>query len=173
VTFSLDVGVIAALAICRPARKSPSLLFPWLKIIGQTIAGAIAFLVFIAGAFLLAFDKPMETLARLRGELISVEPFVTDLGEDTSQKERTFSVQLLNGTDQPVRVVGGTARCSCVVIDDLPVTVPANGRERIQVRGRFTGTPGRFQHTFLLLTDCKEQPAVVGRFAGRVLDEFE
>lgn len=76
----------------------------------------------------------------------------------------------MNQTDRPIRVVGGTTTCACIATSDLPVTVPAAESRPIVVQMRFTGSPGGFQHRFILYTDDDKQRVVVARFAGRVLE---
>jgi hypothetical protein len=135
----------------------------------RTALGAALFLALIAGGFFLWHDNPVAALAQLRGETIGVNPSVSDVGHASAGETRTFEIELLNHNDTPVRIVGGTTSCACIATHDLPVTLSPSGSATISVRMKFSGTPGRFQHRFILYTDNQSQPIVVARFTGRVV----
>ena len=101
---------------------------------------------------------------------MSVEPWVSQAGEGVAGERRTFTVQVTNHGDRPVRVVGGTTTCACIATGDLPITVPPGESRPIEVQMTFRGGTGRFQHNFSLYTDDEKQPVVTARFAGRVIE---
>jgi hypothetical protein len=167
-TFAVDLTAIGALVLFRPlcgGRLAPN---AWMSRLLRSAIGAIVLLSLLAGGAVLAFGDPLEALARMRGDSITVQPSVSDVGEGETGTERTFRIQLANHTDRPVRFVGGTTTCSCIATESLPLLLGERETKAIDVSVRFRGSPGRFQHTFVLLTDAEEQPAVVARFAGRV-----
>jgi hypothetical protein len=130
----------------------------------------VAFLVLIGGTFLLAIDNPVDALARLRGESLTVSPSETKVGDGVLGEERIFTIHLRNHTDRTIRVVGGTTNCGCVATDNLPIDLPPRESRRIDVHMKFSGGLGRFQHRFVLYTDDNQQRVVVARFSGRVID---
>jgi hypothetical protein len=132
------------------------------------LAGALAFLALIAGAFLLISDDPRATLARLRGEPLTIEPIQTWLGDGNSDEQRAFTIHVSNRGNQPVQIVGGTASCGCNPTADVPILIPAGESRPLSVTVFFRGQPGRFQGFFILFTDDKGQPTLQGRFSGRV-----
>ncbi len=172
VTFALDLAAMAALLLCRPRQShSPQADFVrWVPGLVKAGAGAAAFLLLIVGGFLLVFDNPVDALARLRGESLTVESSVSEVGEGLQGEQRPFTIHLRNHTDRPLRVVGGTTDCSCLATDDLPITVPPGEARPIDVRMKFSGGIGRFQHRFVLYTDDEKQRVVVARFSGRVVE---
>jgi len=107
----------------------------------------------------------------VRAESIVVEPSVSQVGEAAVGEQRTFTIQLSNHRDRPVKIMGGTTTCSCITTDDLPIIVPPNESRGILVRMRFQGRPGRFQHSVVLYTDNENQQTVTARFAGRVFEQ--
>ncbi len=167
-TFAIDLAAVGALVIFRPTPAGNPSTAAGAQRLLKSVARAAALLALLAGGSLLAFDDPLEALARLRGDLIAVQPPLSDAGEGVLGSERTFQVRLVNHADRPVRILGGTTTCSCVATEDLPLTLARGESESINVSVRFRGTPGRFQHSFVLLTDEEKQPVVVARFAGRV-----
>jgi hypothetical protein len=187
-TFGLDVGIVALLVISReqaapvaPVGEKGGSITPSPPLgergggegvgpaFARTALGAALFLALIAGGFFLWHDNPVAALAQLRGETIAVDPPVSDVGHASAGETRTFEIELLNHNDTPVRIVGGTTSCACIATQDLPVTLSPSGSATISVRMKFTGTPGRFQHRFILYTDNQSQPIVVARFTGRVV----
>lgn len=168
-TFALDGAVVAALLFGRPAVGAGMLVGPVQRGFVKVLAGALVLLGLIAGVLVLRFENPTEALARLRGEAIRVQPSVSDVGDGPVGEERTFHVQLTNNTNQPVRIVGGTSTCSCIATESLPVTLLKGETKTIDVRVKFRGSPGRFQHRFTLLTDNDIQGFVIAQFTGRVV----
>ncbi len=172
ITFAIDVSAVAALLLCRPRQSHvPQGDFArWVPGLVKTGVGAAAFFLLIAGGFLLAFDNPADALARLRGESLTVDPSVSEVGEAVVGTRRPFTVRLVNHTDRPIRVVGGTATCGCIATNDLPIIVPPHDAQPIEVQMTFRGGAGRFQHRFVLYTDDEQQRTVVARFAGHVVE---
>jgi hypothetical protein len=172
VTFAIDIVAMAALVFFRPrSSHAPQLdSARWVPGLVKVGAGAAAFLLLITGGFLFAFNNPADALARLRGESLTVDPPVSQVGEAVVGTRRTFSVSLVNHSDRPIRVVGGTTSCACIATNDLPITVPPHDALPIEVQMTFSGGRGRFQNRFVLLTDDEQQRMVVARFAGRVIE---
>jgi len=178
ITFGLDIGLVALLALSRPRpEESPCHPFtlspcqPWREAVSTSL-GALAFLALIAGVFFLLFDNPVEALARLRGESIGVEPTVSDVGSAIAGTHRDFAIELINHTDHSVRIVGGTTTCGCIATRDLPVELPPHEARSITVQMTFRGSPGRFLHRFILYSEDEQQRlvTVTARFAGRVAE---
>jgi hypothetical protein len=167
-SFAIDVAAVAGLVWFRPPRSSGGAWSDRYRPFVQVGVGAVVIVALVVGIFLLVTDQPLHALARLRGEAIGVGPFVTDVGTGKPGEVRSFAVELINYTSSPVRIVGGTTSCGCVTTRDLPVELPPGGSRPIRVEMRFTGSPGRFQHRFLLYADNELQWAVVAHFAGRV-----
>jgi Protein of unknown function (DUF1573) len=184
-TFALDVAAVAALWHWRPqplpwptrlggfsmhCLRPPLHLAPGLRGLLQSASGAVAILALIAGMLLLAIDDPAGALARLRGEFISVEPGVSEVGDGVAGEQRTFTIHLANHGERPVRIVGGTTTCACIATNDLPITVPPGASKAMEVQVTFRGVIGRFQHSFTLYTDDEQHSVVRARFAGRVAE---
>ncbi len=167
-TFGVDLAAVGALLVFRPAPAGDLPGAAWLQRLLKSAVGAAVLLALLAGGALLTFDDPLEALARMRGDSITVQPAVSDAGEGATGTVRTFRVQLVNHMDRPVRFLGGTTTCSCVATEDLPFIVEKGESGSIDLSVRFVGASGRFQHSFALLTDAEAQPVVVARFAGRI-----
>jgi hypothetical protein len=93
---------------------------------------------------------------------------VIDAGEEPIGTVKRLPVVVRNDSPRDVRLIGGTAGCSCTTTQSLPVTVPADGETTVEIELKFRGTPGDFQHTFEFFTDAKAQPKLHGVIVGRV-----
>lgn len=173
--FTLDVGCLALLGLCRPSfrggQAENKIASHRLREVITIAGGAAATLTLFLGGFLLAGGgRPADFLARIRGERLTVAPPVTDMGSDAAGQEHRFTVRLHNHTDDTINIVGGTTSCSCVVTDDLPISIPPGASVPVTVRIRFKGTPGLLQQEFVFYTDEKEQDRVMARFKGRIVE---
>jgi hypothetical protein len=172
-TFATDIAVIGALLLFRPNTTRQSSALPWASQVVRVAAGGIAILVVIGTVFILTTDDPESALAQLRGESVTVEPGISDLGEGTVGESRTVTVWLRNHTNHWVRVVGGTANCKCVATKDLPLRLEPQDRRPIRIETKFTGSPGQFVRQFILYLEDRDQPMVAARFRGRVVKPSE
>lgn len=170
--FGLDVVCLTALVWCRPSIHGMERFgFSRWRWDAITIAsGVVAILGVGLGGILLAGVHPGDFLARARGELVSVDPPVTDMGTDVSGQAHRFTVRLQNHTDHTVKIVGGTANCSCLATGDLPISIPPGESAPITVTGSFKGTTGLFQNEFYLYTDDEKHHRVLARFKGRIIE---
>ena len=75
---------------------------------------------------------------------LSVVPALVDVGDGALGELRDITVRVRNWTDEPIRIVGGTADCSCVVTRDLPMTVLPSQERPLMVQLLMEGTPGQF-----------------------------
>jgi hypothetical protein len=165
-TLTLDLGIIVALLICQPPAEGTA---TGRRPIFRPLWGAAGLLA-LAGVSLAVFaNDPAQWLAHQLGLRLAVVPVRTDLGEAEAGTARVIQVVLRNDHDHPVRIVGGSSTCSCVVTNDLPLTIPPRGSQVVNVQIIFTGEPGQFQHQFAFLTDDERQGRVVARVQGTVL----
>jgi len=167
-TVALDVVIVLFLVTVRPASTPALPDSGWLASVATSALGAAAILTVICGVFFLLFDNPTAALAWLRGEAVTVEPYVTDVGEGVAGEWRTFTIRVRNHGNRTVRIFGGTTSCACIATKDLPVDIPPYESRSIRVEMGFRGLPGRFVHDFVLLTDSPGQFTVRARYAGRV-----
>lgn len=156
--FALDAVCLVLLLGTRPRGLDTQ----WRPAVAAV--GGLGGLALVA---VLAVGSPpgQGALARLRGEIITIANPVEDAGEGTV---RAVPFRLVNRSDRPVRILGGSAACTCVTTGGLPVTIPAHGTVTIEIVIAYTGSPGQFGHRFELFTDQNYQPTVRGRVTGTV-----
>jgi hypothetical protein len=93
---------------------------------------------------------------------------MVDMGEGLPEEVRQRKVELMNRTDQAVRVIGGTADCSCTVLADLPVTIPPGESRSITVSFRLPKASGIFNRKAALRLDDMGLRTVSFRLTGRI-----
>lgn len=167
-TFMLDLLVLGLLCWFRPPAMTSAprwaLLRPATYMLVSTalLLGVGTVALFILGI------TPAQALARLRGDLVTVEPATLDGGVAAKGTLKTVVLHLANNSEHPIRIVGGTTDCSCVTTEDLPLTIPAGKQRPLHIRFKFTGSAGVFKRTYWLYTDDPRQPVVVAWLTGSV-----
>ncbi|MGI8981801.1 MAG: hypothetical protein ACR2FY_21435 [Pirellulaceae bacterium] len=164
----IDAAALVALCLFRPGNQSiMSLVGGILREPRQLVTlGLFALPVLILGLPQSWLDSPF--VARLRGEQVRVSPYTADAGAGKTGEWGQVQVTIRNDSAGPVQVMGGTADCSCVTINGMPVTLASGESQSIPVRIRFVGTPGRFARKYFFYTDSTAAPYLTGIIAGRV-----
>jgi Protein of unknown function (DUF1573) len=170
--FGIDVAALAALAPSppdlRPLWREPrtALLRPLGIATGWLAGGMLAF-AGLVGAAAYQYGSFDAALAHFRGNRVAVVPALVDVGDGTVGDTREATVAVTNYTDRPVRVIGGTSDCSCVVTENLPLAIPPGETRSLLVRIQLTGQPGIFTRTANLLTDDGQSSVLRIRLTGR------
>jgi hypothetical protein len=167
--FAVDVAALGLLAFARPR-------FPTGP--GRPAAGAVAIpvgaavvLTALTGVGAWLYGSPQAALARLRGEVLTASPDYVDFGVGTASHMLERTVEVRNWSERPVRLVGGTSDCSCVVTADLPLTIPPGEGRVVTVRATIPATnPGAVTRLAELWTDCPEWRKVRLRVGWRVVE---
>lgn len=162
VTAALNATALALLAAARPRGPAGRMVRP--AATAAVLAGLAA-----AGALAASGSLGDRALARLRGDPLVLTPAAVDAGADRVDAVRVLRVRVVNRSDRDVRLVGGSTTCICTATRNLPVRVPANGSAEVELELKFTGTPGRFAHRYLLLTDHPVQHKMGGTITGSVV----
>ncbi len=173
-TLTLDLFVLGMLILARPRRIDPAtveqvrpsvILKPALWGIAG-IALASGLLVGLAHA---AFGSVPAAVAYLRGEHVSIEPRLVDVGEGKTGEKREVTVRLTNWTDKPVRVFGGTRDCSCTVLNDLPLIIEPRETRSVSVTLAMNGAAGVLNRKAGFLLDEEGFKQVKFAITGRIL----
>ena len=65
----------------------------------------------------------------------------------------------------------GLLNCVCwngILVNNLPIFVPANEMVEIEIEMKFHGEPGLFAHKDPLFTDLAKQPKLTGIVPGKI-----
>lgn len=170
ITLVIDVAALILLGLIRPRNSTWTALWqhPWprrlLVPLGTAcvlLAGAVCLLLAQSGSASLA-------LAKLRGDRLVITPPVADLGAHSAGSQVQTQVAIMNVTERPLRLVGGTTDGRCITTADLPVTIPPGGTVTIRIQVGFGGQPGRFRRGYWLWTDDHKHPQALAWFTGLV-----
>jgi hypothetical protein len=164
--FAVDVGALSLIFLARPQNApaeertgSESMRLPIAG--GAYLLGTAAALALVTLAGTLAYGSPEVALARLRGELVTVEPAFVSFGEGETGETLETTVRVRNWTNIPVRLIGATSDCSCIATEGLPETIPPGQSREVPIRLRLkTRNPGYFSREAFIWTDSEGQPAL-------------
>lgn len=173
-SLALDLALLVGLGLFRPPLASDPSAERLLRWLARGAVGVAAFAAAVVLAGCLWFGSLPEALAYLRDERLTLSPSVLDFGQGANGESRLATVSVLNRTDRPVRIVGGTTDCSCATTKDLPVTIPPHERRAVTVRLMFPRTSGGLvSRAAWLMTDDPEERFLTLRLVGRVVQGGE
>ncbi len=161
--FGFDVTAILALVATRPATGNfgavPLLWLNWRDL--RAVGVGLVCVGVLAGLGCLAFGSLGKAFAVLRGDTLGVSASVLDFGTGSPGDVLEASLQVVNYSDRPVRLVGGTSDCSCIATQDLPVTLNPGESSMVRVVLRVPpGDAGLLNRRIEFMTDCADQPLV-------------
>jgi hypothetical protein len=172
-TLVFDIGALIALCAWRPGPalanpRSASRLPKSLARSTSVVIGALT----VSGSAYLALRwidaSPPAALAYLRGEALTIEPSDSDVGRISPGERRTARIKVRNHRSRPIRIVGGWGDCSCNVVGDLPLVVPARDTRTLDITVTYRSRAGAFRLPFFLYTGEQSQPAAVACVSGYV-----
>jgi hypothetical protein len=106
--FGIDLAVLMALILGRPDLQALRLLLASFLPAFYSLVGAIVIVGTLAGLGALMYGSADSALAHLRGERISLYPRWVDVGSGDPDEELETAVEVVNRTDHPIRLIGGT-----------------------------------------------------------------
>ena len=170
-----DLCILAALALGRPDVK-PAWDDPRTHLIGALkpafygLAATALPLGVLLGTVYLTFGSVRAAAAHLRGERVSISPGLADLGAGPLGESHSVAIDVWNWTGAPVRLIGGTADCSCTVLQDLPLEIGAGDVRSVTVNVLMAGKPGIFMRKAGFLIDDHGIKRIDFRLTGRIVD---
>lgn len=172
-TFVIDIATVVGLALARPTppllpTQPPVSYSSKLWTLASGAPGIVAVLGTMAGVAHLSSGSIPAALAYLRAETLSISPQLLYVGEGRPGEMSVQSVEIRNWGEGEVLLYGGTSDCSCIVTDDLPLTIPPRGADVIRVRVRLPAAEGIFYRSASLRTSDPGMPALHLRITGRI-----
>ncbi len=168
--FAVDIAIVSALVRFRPELQP---LWDHRARVARIAAGVVGgYLLALGCAAALGhyhYGSMDAALAALRQERLSITPATLDMGQGVPGETREATLNLGNRTEHPIRVIGGTADCSCTVLGDIPVTVPPGETRSITIQLRLPNSQGRFTRIAELMIDDQGTNNKIGfRLTGRI-----
>lgn len=161
ITTCFNVTAVLLLLLARLFSPSKGIISEIFFVIVVSIAG-LGLASFASGAY------ADHVVAYLKGDLVYLAPSFTDIGLASPGEKRLLRIRVYNLTSQPVKVVGGSVACSCMVVNELPPLIPANGSVEVGIEIKINNQPGLFGYTFQLFTDYKKKPNLTGAVTGKI-----
>jgi hypothetical protein len=172
--FALDAVVIGLLLLGRPDiaglrdERGGSLTRTMLPTL-YAVLGVVTISISLYAIAFAGYGSIPAAIAHLRGECVSVQPRLADVGTGTMGDQREAEINVTNWTEHPIRLIGGTADCSCTVLGDLLLTIQPNETRTVKVDVQMTGKPGIFTRKAAFLVDDEGFKAVTFRLTGRIV----
>lgn len=169
IMFGIDLAAIVALFAARPDLNPLwEQRAPIARAAAHILGGYCLLLGFLAAFAQFRYGSIDAALADLRSERVSVNPPLIDIGNVVPGETRDAVVELTNRTDGPIRLIGGTADCSCTVIGDLPVIIPPTEARSIRISVHIPDKMGQFNRKAELMIDDRGFNRVGFRLTGRI-----
>jgi hypothetical protein len=174
VAFAVDVLVVGLLLVGRPdltpLRENTCRTLAKQSVpLACALAGLAILGVGLVTTARMTVGSVPAALAHLRGDRVSVVPNVAEVEQGTAGERRQVKVEVVNWTDGPIRVIGGTSDCSCTVLGDLPVEIPPRESRSALVDISLKGGPGIFTRKADFLIDDHGLKRISFSVTGRIL----
>jgi len=167
--FAGDLLILALLGVSRPRTPDAALRRAFTQPYGAWVGTVAVVCGVLVGVGSLAFGSVEAVVAKLRGETLWVPPY-TDFGSGKPGESLQTSIPVANWTNTPLRLLGGTADCTCVTAEDFPLVIPPNSKASFRVRlNVIADTGGQFTRSIVVRTDDPARPQFTFQIGCRVL----
>jgi hypothetical protein len=109
-----------------------------------------------------------NALAFIAGDRPLVNSTVRSFARIAEGEERSFNFEIVNFTGKPVTILGFRSSCTCVLVERLPLVVPAGNKERVNVVLNSQGKSGPLEGIIILYTSCPRKPQLGLKIVGDV-----
>ena len=168
-SFGVDVGLLILLGLFRPRFRIDELRTATVES-GKWAVGLAVILAATLGTGVILYGSPGAALAKLRGETLTLDRTTVDFGHGRTGDVLTQQVTVTNHSEKPLRIIGGTADCSCITTTDLPVTIAPNESKSVSIvyKVPHTDKAGITNRQAILMTDCPKRPKLALTLSARV-----
>jgi len=159
VAFAVDVVALVGLAFGRPTQTHSSP--PCFAICVRRATMGLSVLVGMGLISIGVFGSIPSALAWLQNSTLTSTPDFVDLGEGMAGEILEGHVVIHNWAKTPVTIIGGISDCSCVITDDLPLTIAPGTSRPLKIRMKVaTANPGIVTREALFWTDNCSQSRI-------------
>jgi hypothetical protein len=124
------------------------------------IVVACLLVIFCVWSFVM-YGNLNSGLAVMNGFLVFVDEAVLDLGDIPVGETRTGKFKINNASSKPVVILGAWTDCSCLVTDELPMTIPSRSKVDFDVKLQTDSSmTGRHIVREVILNLDVDQPAI-------------
>ena len=157
--FGVDIGLLILLGLFRPRFNTGELKTATVES-GKWAIGLAVVLATMLGTGVILYGSPSAALAKLRGETLTLDRATIDFGHGQTGDVLNRQVTVTNHSEKPLRIIGGTADCSCITTTDLPVTIAPGESKSVTIENKVphTDKAGITNRQAILMTDCPKRP---------------
>jgi hypothetical protein len=128
-----------------------------------------AIITLSSGIAVAVFGSIPVALRYLRGERLVVEPTTISVGDGFAGVEEEAAFLIRNLSDKPVCILGATQSCTCLSIEQLPISILAHTSRVMRLGIRREGkSTERFEQGITYYTDSLQHPSFLLRIRGRI-----
>lgn len=102
----------------------------------------------------------------LRGERLILEPTRLRAAGLSTSKPIFVSTAIRNLTGRPVRLLGSSVRCTCVITQELPATIPPGCTFRLSLKVQALPEKPAVDEPIVIFTDHRDYPRLWVRVVG-------
>jgi hypothetical protein len=107
--------------------------------------------------------------AYMRGERLLLMPRTLDVGTEREQEQRLVRFELVNLSEEKIRILGVKPSCSCIVVqDELPIEIPGRGSHFLTLTVNFAGNVDQFHHSVAAFSDVAQGGIALATITGRI-----
>jgi hypothetical protein len=162
--LGFDIVALVLLGMTRP--KPIDFWAPTYFLVNMAFALSVGTLA--AGHF---HGTTARAIAAIRDAALVIEPDVLDFGAIPAGTANSKSIRITNRRSQPVRIVGGTADCSCFAIADLPQVIPPGDSIELRIHYKMPREPGFAERFATIWTDEPSMRSLAIRLSARSVSE--
>lgn len=122
-----------------------------------SITGGILLFLLLFGALVLWQGTPRAALDWLRGDSFSVTPRSIDLGDRIAGSEGEVLFSIKNISSKPIVLSKAKPSCSCVSVENVPLTLNPRETSEIRAKVRFPKDKPVFRHFVTLVMSAAEK----------------
>ncbi len=134
----------------------------------MTIIFANMGLAVLAAWACLQFGSLRTAAVYLAGDRLLADARSKTFGMAVRGQDPTVKFELYNRTSKPIAIIGASSSCTCVVAEDLPMTITTSGKGALKVKIRTASKSGRIMESLKVYTDYADQPVIELKVIGRV-----
>ncbi len=108
-------------------------------------------------------------LAYLAGDRLIPDSYARTFGSVRSGDIIEVHFHISNYANIPIRILGSSSTCTCVVAEELPLSIPPSEGHSLRVKVSSGSVLGTKWEKLKLFTDLPQQPTLVLAVKGRVV----
>ncbi len=113
------------------------------------------------------FGSVPKTLAYLNNKEIFIADRNVDLGRIRFKEHYRHTFPVDNISNHAIKLLGVQLSCSCMVVESVPLTIPAHGSHDLSVEINLKKETPDFSESLTLFTDSPIQPRLVLTIRGK------